>query len=432
LKLVILSLQCFTKGSAEWKLAIKDLNVVYPDAHRGTVVLWGLLAAYPFGGMTWQVLQYLVGIRQCGFDVWYVEDTDTNGLHPETLEWSDDIESKSRYLRSQLEPLGLQDRWVLRVPCKEGVTVGCLDWRGLLRLYSAADTVINLCGSHELRSYHDSIRHKIYLETDPVLNQVMLAQGNSDTRQELDQYQSLVTYAENLGKSDCKIPTDEREWIRTRPPVVSQWWQKPKLALPVSSSERFTTITNWKFSSNDIEYGGEIWRWSKHHEFIRFQQAPAYAKQSLELAVAGLDKKSTHSGMPVDQQTAFRAKGWHLSDANRLSAPTNYRDYILSSSGEFTVAKEQYVKPVSGWSSDRSVCYLAASRPVVTQETGFSKYIPCGSGLFSFDTLEDIGHSFETIRTNPEKHRQAARDIACEYFEAEHVVRDMLMQAGLF
>ena len=408
------------------------MDIVYPEARQGTVVLWGLLAAYPFGGMTWQVLQYLVGIRQCGFDVWYVEDTDTNGLHPQSLEWSNDIELKSRFLHSQLEPLGFQDRWVLRAPCQDRVTVGCLDWQGLLKLYATADAVINLCGSHELRSYHDCIRHKIYLETDPVLNQVMLEKGDTDTRDELDQYQSLVTYAENLGQSDCKIPTDERQWILTRPPVVPQFWQQALSESLVTPSQRFTTITNWKFSSNDIEYDGETWRWSKHHEFIRFQQAPSFARQSLELAVAGLDKKTTQSGMPEDQQTAFRKKGWHLTDADSLSATHNYRNYILSSSGEFTVAKEQYVKPLSGWSSDRSVCYLAASRPVVTQETGFSKTIPCGSGLFSFETLDDIGEAFEAIRTNPEKHRHAARDIAHEYFGAEQVVRKMLTQTGLF
>jgi len=394
-------------------------------------VLWGLLAAYPFGGMTWQVLQYLVGIRQCGFDVWYVEDTDTNGLHPETLEWSDDIKLKSQYLYSQLESIGLQDRWVLRVPCKVGETAGCLDWNDLLKLYATADAVINLCGSHELRPYHDCIRHKVYLETDPVLNQVKLEQGDTDTQKELDQYQSLFTYAENLGQSDCRIPAVEREWIRTRPPVVPQFWQQHEAAPPATGLARFTTITNWQFSSNDIECGGETWRWSKHHEFIRFQQAPVYAKESLELAVAGLNKHTTHSGMPADQQTAFRKTGWQLSNADTLSAPQNYRNYIKRSAGEFTVAKEQYVKPLSGWFSDRSVCYLAASRPVVTQETGFSKHIPCGSGLFSFATLDDISHSFEMIRTDPDKHRRAARELAHDYFEAEQVIRTMLTQVGL-
>ena len=50
-----------------------------------------------------------------------------------------------------------------------------------------------------------------------------------------------------------------------------------------------------------------------------------------------------------------------------------YRDYIRRSKGEFTVAKDQYVRLNTGWFSDRSACYLAAGRPVITQETGFSR-----------------------------------------------------------
>jgi hypothetical protein len=46
------------------------------------------------------------------------------------------------------------------------------------------------------------------------------------------------------------------------------------------------------------------------------------------------------------------------------------------------VAKDIYVRPNSGWFSDRSVCYLAAGRPVITMRTGFSKFFPVGAGLF--------------------------------------------------
>ena len=48
-----------------------------------------------------------------------------------------------------------------------------------------------------------------------------------------------------------------------------------------------------------------------------------------------------------------------------------YLRYIQHSKGEFTVAKDQYVRLNTGWFSDRSACYLAAGRPVITQQTGF-------------------------------------------------------------
>ena len=61
-----------------------------------------------------------------------------------------------------------------------------------------------------------------------------------------------------------------------------------------------------------------------------------------------------------------------------------YRDYIRRSKGEFTVAKDQYVRLHTGWFSDRSACYLAAGRPVITQETGFTEHYGNDGGLFAF------------------------------------------------
>ena len=74
-----------------------------------------------------------------------------------------------------------------------------------------------------------------------------------------------------------------------------------------------------------------------------------------------------------------------------------YRAYVQGSRGEFTVAKDQNVLLRSGWFSDRSACYLAAGRPVITQETGFSNILPTGKGLFAFETLDDILAAVDTI-----------------------------------
>ena len=77
--------------------------------------------------------------------------------------------------------------------------------------------------------------------------------------------------------------------------------------------------------------------------------------------------------------------------------PWGYRDYIRASSGEFTVARDLNVRLRSGWFSERSACYLAAGRPVVTQDTGFGTVLPTGEGLFAFRTLEDILEAFDVI-----------------------------------
>ena len=69
--------------------------------------------------------------------------------------------------------------------------------------------------------------------------------------------------------------------------------------------------------------------------------------------------------------------GWHVRHALDFSAQLNpYRDYVAGSRGEFTVAKDQNVRLRTGWFSDRSVTYLAAGRPVISQDTGFTQRVP--------------------------------------------------------
>jgi hypothetical protein len=103
----------------------------------------------------------------------------------------------------------------------------------------------------------------------------------------------------------------------------------------------------------------------------------------------------------------------------------------VGSRGEFTVAKEQYVRLHTGWFSDRSACYLAAGRPVITQDTGFGKYLPTGRGLFSFTTMEEILAALDAVNSDYERHARAARAIAEEYFAADAVVGRLLEGLGL-
>jgi len=108
-----------------------------------------------------------------------------------------------------------------------------------------------------------------------------------------------------------------------------------------------------------------------------------------------------------------------------------YRDYVQGSRAEFTVARDQYVRPRTGWFSDRSACYLAAGRPVITQETGFSKFLPTGKGLFAFEQMEEILAAVDAIESDYEGNCRAAREIAAEYFAAEKVVGSLMERAGL-
>jgi hypothetical protein len=124
--------------------------------------------------------------------------------------------------------------------------------------------------------------------------------------------------------------------------------------------------------------------------------------------------------------------GWAVRDSIDLSrSAKQYREYIEQSRGEFTVARDQYVRPRTGWFSDRTACYLAAGRPVITQETGFSRHLGSGQGLFGFTTMEDVVRAIDAIESDYAGHCRAARDVAQEFFAAEKVVASLMERARL-
>jgi hypothetical protein len=384
------------------------------------VVVWGLLGAFPFGGMTWQVLHHLAGFRSLGFDVWYVEDSDRYLYDAETFVRTAESAANVRFVARQLARLGLRDRWVFRLPHSKGVFAGALDARGLQALYRSADAVFSVCGAQEIRADHDGIGCLILLETDPVANQVAVARSDAEKLRELDRYDVLFTYGANLGAPDCRVPIERYTWHPTRPPVVLDWWQDgartPRAAL--------TTVAKWQHTGNDVVWQGERWRWSKHWQFDRFIDIPRDSALPLEVAIGAIDPASLER---------LRDMGWRTRSPGpmKLTDPDTYRSYIRESLGEFSVAKDQYVTPRSGWFSDRTVCYLAAGRPAVVQETGFSSSIPSGDGLLSFTTREEALSAIASVAEDYERHAAAARQIAAEYFDARHVLGHVARTVGL-
>jgi hypothetical protein len=389
-----------------------------PRASRGCVVLWGLLGSYPFGGMTWQVLHHLAGFRALGFDVWYVEDSDRYVYDADTFVRTKEAHSNVEFVQRQLERIGLGDRWAFRLPHSDDEYAGALDAAGVRELYRSADAVFNLCGAQELRPEHDVISCLVLLETDPVASQVAVARGDRDRIEELDRYDMLFTYGANLGAPDCRVPVERYAWHPTRPPVVVDWWRDG--ARP--SREALTTVAKWRHKGKDVVWQGERWRWSKHWEFHRFLDLPQASVLPLEVAISAIGRTNLKR---------LRDLGWRTLPSERVSEPDAYRIYIRESLGEFSVAKDQYVAPRSGWFSDRTVCYLAAGRPAVVQETGFSESVPTGDGLLSFSDRDEALAAVADVAAAYHRHSTAAAELAAGCFDARVVLGDVVRRVGL-
>jgi YHS domain-containing protein len=365
----------------------------------------------------WQALQYLIGLHRLGYEVYYAEETGALPYDPRVKSAVVDPTYNVSCLQQTLERFGFADHWVYW-------DMGQDRHYGLSRdqlqvLYETADVILNLCGATPPRATNKGRGRWIYIETDPVFEQIRAAQGEPRTLDFLARHDACFTYGENLGAPDCPIPLAGVDWQKTRPPVVLDLWKERV----DPACRHFTTVATWHSKGKDITFQGQTYYWSKHVNFIKFLDLPRHTQQSLELAVETGDDMS---------RAQLAAHGWHLADAAERSATVeDYREYISTSRGEFTVAKDIYVRPRTGWFSDRSVCYLAAGKPVVTQETGFSKFIPTGQGLLAFSTLEEAVSALATINADYVRHAHAAREIAVEYFAADKVLRKLLRDAGV-
>lgn len=383
------------------------------------IVVLGTLASDPYAGMAWMHMQIVLGLLRLGHDAYYFETTSAWPYDPQQQAKVCQSDYSVAYLARVAHSFGIGDRWAYRR------SFGDKAWFGLDRcraeaLLADADLVLNVSGATRLAEEGLQVGRLVYLGTDPVYHELALLAGSEDIRTLIEEHDEFVTYGENIGSPDCPVPPFSRLRAKTRQPIlVDVWTDGP----PTNPS--FTTVCNWRQDGRDIEFQGETYYWSKHHEFLKFLDAPRSAPYQLELAM-GL------AGLDADVQPMLTGHGWRLVDAHQFTTdPWSYRDYVRASSGEFTVAKDQNVRLRSGWFSERSACYLAAGRPVIAQDTAFGKLIPTGEGLFAFNTFDDIMEAFEAIASNYQYHSQAARRIAQEYFRAETVLARLLDDLGV-
>ncbi|MFZ9932142.1 MAG: glycosyltransferase [Chthoniobacterales bacterium] len=388
---------------------------------RPKIIVLGFMGGCPIAGVIWQHIHYIVGLQRLGYEVWYVEDGLRYPYDPEAYTITEDFSYAARTLERLASQYGFAERWCFCARYGDEPKTAGLDLPQLQSLYRDCHAALNVCGSHDLNDDLLSIRRLIYVESDPGVEQIKIDLGDAAVRDYLSRHAVLFTFGEAVGTERFPVPLHGLQWLPTRQPVVTDLWntgQRP------AAGAVYTSICNWSTSGKkDIEWRGNNYLWSKSLEFLKFVEAPRLCGETLELATDIKDR---------GEQLRFEENGWRLSDPHQLSIDWDrYRDYIRASKGEFTVAKDQYTRLHTGWFSDRSACYLAAGRPVITQETGFTAFYGGKEGLLAFRSMDDIVAAVAEIRADYARHARAAQEIAREFFEAEKVLASLLERAGV-
>jgi hypothetical protein len=380
-------------------------------SRRKRAIVTGMIATYPVGGVVWDYGQYLLGLESLGFDVFYLEDTGGATYNPTQREYVDDCTYGVNYLASALKNLSssFEGRWHFR--SAEDKTFG-LSPELLREAVKDAELFLNVSGGTLLRDEYMENQCKVLIDSDPGWNHFV----NFPKWDASPGWQGTHGYAERIGARDCELPDMGLAWRPTRPPVAPDAWQG------TANGDSWTTVMTWNNFHRSVEYGGRRYG-TKEMEFPKIEATPdACPSESFTLAVGGSDP-------PVAR---WRELGWQVIDSHDVSVtPDDYRDFIQSSRGEISVAKNLYSATRSGWFSCRSVCYLAAGLPVVVQDTGFSEFLPTGEGLLSFTNGLEAAEAIRCVASDYQRHQRAARDVARECFAADRVLGNILTEIGL-
>jgi hypothetical protein len=386
------------------------------------VVVTGLVATYPVGGVAWDYLQYVQGFRALGCEVYYLEDTGGWLYDPGAQTFIEDARPGARFLAAGLAALdpALADVWALRAP--DGTLHG-LEEAALAGVCAGTDLFLNLSGSCWLREPYRAARVKAYVDTDPSYSQAKIAAVDAGTATEsmrfsvdlIRRHDVFFTLAEHLGAPDCLIPACGLTWHPTRQPIALANWP-----IRMAPDGPFTTVMSWKIEPTPPSLSGHVYG-GKDVEFERFLDLPHRTPEVLEVAISGAAPRER-----------IAAAGWRLADARAVSGTmAAYREYILASRGECSIAKNAYVATRSGWFSTRSAAYLASGKPVVVQETGFSAHVPTGPGLHAFSTAEEAVAALAAVRADYARACRHAREVAEAHFGAERICARLLADAGL-
>jgi hypothetical protein len=377
-----------------------------------TVVLSAFnVANFPEGGgHFWVYMQYALGLRQCGCEVYWLERFITG----------DDASRDAATITAFLERLagfGLKDHVILLAgPDPKKVPGSTTEVRGL----AAAEAEAVFRRADLLLNFHYAIdpellgrfRRTALVDIDPGLLQFWISRKQLS----VPSHDAYFTTGETVGEANARFPDCGLPWVKIRPAVCLERW--PYTFDPSRAS--LTTVSAWDGGDWVVD-GEDAYENTKRMSFLRFKELPSLIDQPLELALF------LRTAADAEDRGLMERHGWRVRHSREVAgSPERYQAYIRDARGEFSCAKPSCIKFQNAWVSDRTLCYLASGKPVVVQDTGPSRYLPNGEGMFRFSTLDQAAAAVAAINADYARHSRAARSIAETYFDAKQVVGRIL------
>jgi hypothetical protein len=374
------------------------------------------VAQYPEGGGNfWVPLQYLLGLRDLGYDAWWLEYLWTRGERDADRLC---IDAFFRYARE----LGVADRVVVgyfqtgtrEQWAGEPEYLG-MDAAGLAGRKRDA-LLLNL--AHSLTPpLREGFARTALFDLDPGPFQIWASQWDMG----VGRHDAHVTIGMHLGEPDSPVPLHGVGWKRVWPAVHLPSWPAQE-ALPRGNGA-YTTVTQW-WNGSWAFIGDDAYDCNKRAGFLPLLPLAERTGARIEIAA------NLHANEVEDRERLARHR-WRVLDPHTVAGtPQAFRRFVQRSRGEVSAAKPAYVKARSGWVSDRTICYLASGRPCLIEATGAEAHLPPCAGLRFFRTLDEAVEAMRALEADYVAAARAARALAEACFGTQVTVPALLRAAG--
>jgi hypothetical protein len=371
----------------------------------------GFAAKYREGGGNFSVpLQWMLGLRRLKLDAIWLE------LLPATDDPQAD-QARINNFQRQLRTHGLAGRYCLlyQKPAASTHELDAMRYIGmskqaLLNRLAGPNALLNL--SYSIHPpFLLQFERRIFCDLDPSeifywMTKMELGQSSHD---------EFWTIGLNVHTNDCRLPKSTLRWKTFYPLADTRLLQpqsRPKMA-------KFTTIGQW-YWGGAVEVAGEFPDLSKRVMFEPYLGLSARVQEAqFELAM---------NISPDDPERArLQRLGWRIVDPHRVArTPLTYRRYLTSALAEFTAIKGVDVAWRTGWLSDRAAAFLALGRPVITEDTGATGYLPRDSGFRFIRNIDEAETAVKEVLRDWRRLSKQARACAVEVFDSAKNLRKIL------